>query len=451
MTTNHQENVQLATQVTFYQALRDKYVDQEEFDDRLTLPKDKSIGTEIVLVGFGTVTSVQKQLNRLTGIDLSGMNIGSAGKIGELKGSLNRLRILDIANNCLTWQGITSIASCLPNLRELIISENKLSVEDFTPPASLLEPLFCLTVGRVFLDWNTIVRILSQTWRRVEQLDLWDNHLTCDSMKLISPEELDLSLVKQIRSLKLSHNNFPNINWISKIGPVEGLIEFDLSKCQLQSFEINPTMAMQLSSLQVLNISYNNLNNWRSISSLHHLKNLRSLICHENPFFITEKFAKPLTIGRLAGLKTLNREEVTRNSRRDSEVLYWRRTFLEYKSFINGENADFKLDHPRYEDLVSEYGLPEDLNKAQIVDKYVSVNLCFEQVKIIKKLPCYMRIANVHMLCKRLFKLKLSTPIKITCYDIESTRSYVLDKDDQTLHFFSVKDGHKLVVEQLNQ
>lgn len=46
--------------LTFVEAIKNKYVAQEEFDDRLKIPKDSFITTEITLVGLGHVLRKQR-------------------------------------------------------------------------------------------------------------------------------------------------------------------------------------------------------------------------------------------------------------------------------------------------------------------------------------------------------------------------------------------------------
>lgn len=441
------------TSTTFADALRFKYVEQEEFDNRLSLPKDKKISTKITFVGFEKVSNIQKQLYRLSSIDLSKKCIKSAGDIDKFRGCLSRVQLLNLNDNNLSWQETITIISQMPNLRELILSKNELDSHlhvDTHRDSIASRYLTSLTLGQIYLDWNSIVSILSTIWLKIDQLDLWDNHLNISNMRLELCDKLN-SFTKSICSLKLSHNCFTNLDWISDIGLIDSLLELDVSNCKLETLELNSSTAQQLQKLEVLNVSYNNLNSWRSISSLQILKNLKCLICHENPIFISEKSARSLTIGRLGQIGTLNREEITKSMRRDSEIFYLRKTFTEYLTFKRGENSSFPSLHPRFEELVEFYGLPEDLNKKQVIDKYVCVVLCLNDKKVTKKLPSDMRIANLRMLCKKLFNLKPSCTIQITCNtdSQDNLISYILDKDGQTLHFFSVKNGHVLSIQEI--
>lgn len=442
----------LGTTISFNQALKDKYIDQEEFDNKLIVPKDKIISTDITFVGFGKVTCIQKQLKRLSSIDLSSKNIECAGDLEDIGDSLRGVEILNLANNNLSWEETTLIIKHLPNLKELILTNNPLKDKLDNYSHNLFKkPLNLLTLGRVHLDWSSIIEILSSLWPSVDQLDLWSNNLSSSNMILSSSSKHD-SFTRHLRLLKLSHNCFSDIDWLQKVGMIENLVELDISNCGIISIDISSSISSRLENLEILNLSYNNLNDWRSISSLNSLKNLRSLICHENPIFITEKFAKAFTIGRLSKIKILNREEFSQSTRRDSEILYLRKTFPLYLSFKDGKNDNFQKEHPRYEELVNNYGIPDDLIKKEVKDKYVTVHLCLKSVKITKKLPCDMRVANLRMLIKRLFKLKPSCNIEIICEPqvIDSSLSYSLDKDSQTLDFFSVKNDYNLLIEMKN-
>lgn len=436
--------------VTFVQALNEKYVEQEDIDNQFTLAKDKSISTEITFVGFGTVTCVQRQLRRLVNIDLSGRHISSAGNLQEIANCLDRVRVLNLAHNSLSWQEIIKILACLPNLRDIILTSNNLkSIDDIQFPNEPLKGLISLTLGKVDLNWPDIVSILSQIWRYIEQIDLWDSQMTSLSFGKPSQDQF----VAKINSIGLSRNSFPDIAWISDLGPTEQLTSLDLSRCHLENLEFSPSILKQLKNLKLLNISYNDIQYWRSISVLNNLPTLTNLICNDNPIFITTKSAKALTVARIANLVSLNREEVSKPYRRDSEILYLKLTYKDYVDYKSGKNGMFPLDHPRYDELIELYGIPEDLITKQAVEKYITVDLCFEDKIISKKLPCDMRVSNLQMLCKRLFKLKPSVNIEIICSEQKPSDepiSYPLDKDGQTLHFFSVKSGHRLLIKQLD-
>lgn len=437
--------------ITFAEALKDKYVNQQEVDDKLVLPKDNRISTDIVLVGFGKVLDAQKQLIKLTSIDLSSKNIEFAGEFDIIKDGLKRVRILNLADNALPWKEVVKIINHLPSLAELVLTNNPLFREDDSIVCTPHRSITSITLGRINNNWDSIIKLLSTSLICVKTLDLWDSQLTNENMKILSSD--NNKFIEKIQVLKLSKNNFTDISWLTHIGPVVNLVEVDLSKCELDRFDLDDKIIKVLQNLKDLNISYNNLNTWRSIAALHHLEKLNNLICHENPFFIKEKNAKFLIIGRLGQIVTINREEITNNMKRDSEVFYLRKSFVEYQSYIKGENKEFKLDHPRYEELVDLYGIPEDLTRMNVTDKYVTVDLCYEKNRITKKLPCDMRIANVQMLCKRLFKLKPSVNVKLICRDVgqqHSDLNYELDKDGQTLHFFSVKNGQELILEHID-
>lgn len=451
-TTNPAESKGVVSKKTFAQALQDKYVDQELFDNLSVLPKDKSISTEITFVGFGKVSSAQRQLNKLINIDLSDMNIDSIGDLEELGANLYRVQILNLANNFLPWEDVHHLLDYLPNLRELILSENKFETRKTSQvfSNSTKRKLLSLTLGRVFLDWTSIVQITSSIWSQIEQIDLWNNELTPEKMWAPTSGVFD-SFIGNIKILRLRQNLFQDLEWLGLIGPIEKLTELDISMCGIEVLNLDEKFAKQLRNLRVLNISHNNLKDWRSIASLNSLENLSNLLCHENPIILTQEHAKALCIGRLKKLLVFNREEITDRVRRDSEIFYLRETFPEYQKFKEGKSYGFESDHPRYKDLIDLYGLPEDLTRKVVVEKYINVDLFFEGKRISKKLPCDMRVTNLRMLCKRLFKFRPSANLELFCEALASDGpiSYALDKDGQTLDFFSIKNGQKLFIKEV--
>lgn len=433
----------VSKRMTFAQALQDKYVNQEVFDNVSVLPKDKSISTEITFVGFGKVSSAQRQLSKLINIDLSGMGIESVGDLKEIGDNLSRVQILNLANNCLAWRDVHKLLDCVPNLRELILSKNTFETgKTFQAcPNPSKRKLISLTLGSVFLDWTSIVEIASSIWSQIEQIDLWNNQLTSEKMKISKPNESN-SFIKNIKILRLRQNCFQDLKWLGQIGPAEQLAELDVSMCGIETIDLEGSLVKQLRNLRDLNISHNNLKDWRSIANLSHLENLSNLLCHENPIILTQEHAKAFTIGRLKKLKIFNREEISDRVRRDSEIFYLRKSFPEYQLFEEGKNDEFELDHPRYKELIELYGLPDDPTRKAVIEKYISVDLFFNENKTSKKLPCDMRVTNLRMLCKRLFKLRPSVNLEISCEAVspDGPITYVLDKDGQTLDFFSVKN-----------
>lgn len=436
--------------VSFVQALNDKYVEQDEFDNQHKVAKDNSISTEITFVGFGEVTSVQKQLRGLVSIDLSGRNIEIAGNLDEIKGSLERVMILNLADNQLDWHELINILTCVPSLRELILTGNNLRANEIIEyPETTHKRLTSLVLGRVNLKWQDAIDILSRIWTSIDHLDIWDNQLTEESMRL-TDRDANRPFMEKMTSLALSQNCFIDLAWLPDMGQLYNLVELDVSSCQLKTSHINTTIAKYLKDLKVLNISHNNIADWQDLAYLNSLNNMTSLICNDNPFFFTEKLARLLTVAQIARLKTLNREIVTNTFRRDSEITFIRKVFPEYKAYRDGHNDKFKQLYPRYEELLEVYELPEDLNSKQTVDeKYVTVELCHNGKIVSKKLPCDMRVSNLHMLCKRLFKIRPSSRIEIVCCVADTPEegiSYPLDQEGQTLHFFSVKSNNRLII-----
>lgn len=437
----------------FIQALHEKYVDQVEFDSQHRLQKDASISTEITFVGFDVVTNVQKQLKKLASIDLSGCKIVQAGNIDQIRGSLDRVTVLNLADNSLTWNELIHILHCLPNLKEIILSANNLEADaDVSYPERPFQYLKSIVLGKVNLNWTTVVEKLLRIWTRIDLIDLWDSQLENGSMTLSGALQSH-PFVRHVKSLALSQNRFTDLTWVIHMGQLDNLEDLDLSRCKLDKLGINNQVVEHLKNLKFLNISHNDISSWQEVAQLHFLVNLASLICNENPFYITDKYARSQTIARVGSLTSLNRETVTNSTRRDAEILYLKQYFSEYSAFINNNNnnKDFTLEHPRYKELVNIYGVLGDIGpkKNPVDDKYVTVELCYEGAKISKKVPRDMRVSNLKMLCKAMFKLRSPKGIEIICSECKSPQEslcYPLDQDGQTLHFFSVENNHQLIV-----
>lgn len=428
--------------ITFVQALHNKYIDQEVLDNHLILPKDRIISTDITFVGFGKVSSVQKQLKTLVSIDLSGQNITSAGDTHLLDDNLNRVRILNLSQNNLSWNEIIKIIPCLPSLRELILSGNQLTANEQSIefPEKAFQEITMLTLGQIKLDWTLLNRILPRIWRGIEQIDLWDSKLAAEDLTLRSHSNDDF--IRRFKKLGISHNYLSDLV-LSDIGVSDNIVELDLSSCQLNRLEFGNSLDCWR-NLTLLNVSRNNIEDWSSIARLNLLPRLKHLICFDNPFYNNVELAKNFTIARIKNLEILNRELISMNTRRDSEILYVRKLFADYKEYKSGRNASFAYCNPRYEELAEIYGLPEDMD-TKVQDKYITVTLCYGEKSLKKKLPRDMSVSILQVLCRRLFKLGPSTRIEIECCGLDPSNNYTLDSKEQTLHFYSVDDGQRLV------
>lgn len=429
---------------TFVQALHDKYVDQEAMDNELVLPKDRAIRTHITLVGFGKVSSAQKQLKNLVSIDLSSRYISSAGDLSYLGGGLNRVRTLDISRNNLTWNEIIRILHHLPSLRELTISGNQLNFEEqlIEFPENPFPSLHILTIGLIKLDWTSLVRVLPRIWTNVNQIDLWNNNLTAKDLKLQLTGRDDF--IQKITTLRLSQNDLCELT-LSNLGPLDNIVELDLSWCKLKCIEFGTSCQ----NIRTLNVSNNNIRDCSQIAKLNALTNLKHLICFDNPFYIDDKLSKNFTIARIKSLDKLNREPVSVDTRRDSEILYVRKLFPHYKEYKLGKNPEFISCNPRYQELADIYGLPEDVEE-KVQDKYITVTLRYNNNSQKKKLPTIMCVSNLQTLCRRLFRLKSNSKIKIECCGADPSNNYSLDSKEQTLHFYSVKDGQILLITEID-
>lgn len=441
------KNNNITLETSFVDALHAKYIDQDEFDDQFIIPKDRSISTEITFVGFKRVTNVQRQLSKLTSIDLSCKNIKIAGDVTRIHGSTQRVTVLNVAKNNLNWTEIIKIVSCFPNLRELVLSSNDLLSQDNSIicfPQQLHKKLVSITLGKTNLTWSRIIGILSNIWISIDQIDLWDSGLTNERLSL----DIDykcFNFAQSTTELKLSENYLIGLDWIERIGPFTNLKVLDLSRCHIEELHINKDVRVNLQNLETLNISYNQINDWISVSHLNDLPKLTHLICNENPFFILHPAAKLVVIARISKLSMLNREPISNSIRRDAEVYYMRQIHKEYQLHTADE---FNKLHPRYSELVDEYGRPEDSNESKTSNNYIEVLVCFEGKQIKKKLCDNVRVSTVEMMCKKLFKLKLSSKLSISCCTQSGQDSicYPLEKTSQTLHFFSVKNNDKLII-----
>merc|ERR1712228_1102130 len=112
--------------------------------------------------------------------------------------------------------------------------------------------------------------------------------------------------------------------------------------------------------------------------------------------------------------------------------------------------------YPRYIELVKKHGAM-NLNK-KVAEKLLAVTVTIKSMDpesitakpVEKKLPTAMTVAQLKMLCKRLFKLK--PQYQRLMYREKKSQSFPDDMYDDTrpLSFYNIKDGMEILMQSSN-
>lgn len=395
----------------------------------------------------------------MTNIDLSNCRISALGNIDEFSSSLRNIQILNISRNIFTnWLQVVELIVHMPALKELIVSGNPMQwnahdsnqiIEHLVQNKKAAPQVRQITMGSIVIgSWDQALETLSSIWKTIDSIDMWNINLELATVK--PPQSPSCrNFVSAIRSITLSENSIQSISQIDNLGELTSLEELDISKCCLEEITIDDKLRSTLRNLKRLNVAFNNLTTWKSIAELNNLPSLHFLLCQGNPIINPGKITKMMVIGRVGGLTCFNREEISPPQRKDSELFYMRKLFDEYLHSKENDNGEFFLDNPRYEELLSMYGMPEDLRKVTKKKNYfqIYIQLKTSEKTISKKLPSDMPISNLKMLSKRLFGLSPCSDVKLVWYPKGKEMSCVLDKDGQGLSFYSIKDEDTIVIE----
>ncbi|EAR88235.1 hypothetical protein TTHERM_00023940 (macronuclear) [Tetrahymena thermophila SB210] len=185
-------------------------------------------------------------------------------------------------------------------LVDLDISENELFLEDFI----YLSGLQTLNISANKID--TVKLTENHTFKNLEILDLSFNHLSIDSITSLAfiPQLKKLSLeCNDLRALPETMSNFQNLEefnlsgnlfesdqnasnlWFT-LASIKKLKKLDLSRNILRGIHTERLVAGNFMSLQILDFSYNAVENQHNLICARNFRNLQKLIITGNPFSI---------------------------------------------------------------------------------------------------------------------------------------------------------------------
>jgi len=209
---------------------------------------------------------------------------------------------------------------------------------------------------------------------------------------------------------------------------------------------ITPATDSQFPSLKSLSISHNKIKEWKSVDALNSFQQLQSLRFTSNPLIVSLGLAvaRQLLIARIATLLMLNGSSVRKQERIESEKFY-------IKHCVNNSNMssqELESLNPRFKELVHTYGAPyQEKKEAQtLAEEIIGVTLTSFGTSIDKKLPISITIANLKVLCQRLFKIE---PSSQKLYYKESKFTpfpELLDDDSRALSYYGVKEQGEIIV-----
>ncbi|KAF1989515.1 RNI-like protein [Aulographum hederae CBS 113979] len=306
----------------------------------------------------------------------------------EIKQTCPKITDLDLSYNVFEdWREVASICEELPALKSLRVSGNRfriveLSAQERTHFTVVFQNIKTLSLEDTLLNWSDISS-LALLFSSLTNLSLANNAL--DSI-------VSTPLPETLTTLSLEGNNFTTLSSLSSLTILPNLTSLILKQNSISSITPSNTPASSLSlptfpSLTYLDISSNNLSSWTPINLLPHMfPRLSSLRLSSNPLFnslttpdgrsLTADDGYMLAIARLPNVKTLNYSVVTEKERLNSELWYLS-LITSSLSLVAGfaeKEKEVKGSHPRYEELVAEYGDRSLTKKDDVGDTGINPN-----------------------------------------------------------------------------
>uniref|UniRef100_A0A1B6EEL5 Tubulin-specific chaperone E n=2 Tax=Clastoptera arizonana TaxID=38151 RepID=A0A1B6EEL5_9HEMI len=418
-------------------------------DERQSLKKSMNAPL-LEMVGFEKINQMQSCFSNLAVVGVRDHNVSSAGEPNQLAEMVPNIRDLDLSKNLLPdWQIVAEITRQLPLLKTLNLSENHLNLPDETESfKDAFETLKEILLSRMDYNWNQILYCI-EMFPAIEMLMVPCNGIT----ELSSPPSLNKMLLTNLKFLDLECNQIKHWQEINKLGTLPMLETLNLSCNGLEDI-ILPNDSSLFLSLKTLLLPQNKICKWTDVSELDKLQSLEEIRFTENPVLkdYNVESSRQIIIARISKLKILNRVEITKSEREQSEYDYLKNNGkLWMESQKNEElKTRFLAEHSQYLLLVKKYGPPEEsefaIKPTTLNSKLITVSLCSGGKCIQKKVPKSMLVNSLITLVQRLFNAGQRSPKLV--YHSTKNPGIEIEMDNllKALEFYSIEDGDKIDV-----
>eukprot|EP01138_Halocafeteria_seosinensis_P002388 gb/GECG01002445.1/.p1 GENE.gb/GECG01002445.1/~~gb/GECG01002445.1/.p1 ORF type:complete len:639 (+),score=99.64 gb/GECG01002445.1/:1-1917(+) len=310
------------------QALKEKYRDTEQ-DGGGTVTAESGEPVEIVFVGTEKIREQQK-LDRLWNISLKNCGISHADD-GSLSLAPN-LTTLDLRNNLFSeWTSIKHICDCLPKLETLNLAGNQLPHVTDQESRSMRDSfpaLKVLILSFTGLNWQDI-QLLEQCLPALEELHLVGNGIGSLHFREDCKADESIPGFSSLKVLSLMDNDVDDWHEIWRLRALPALEKLMLSNNKVSNIfytDGDDAHRHPFESLQALSISGTLIDNWESLDILHKFPSLHWLRAQNLPLFEKEglgpKQARLYIIARVPNIKTLNGSDIRPRERLDEEQSY---------------------------------------------------------------------------------------------------------------------------------
>ena len=406
----------------------------------------------VQVVGFDKVNKQQSDFAKLRIVSLKNNGIFGLGKELDVGEWMPNVRELDLSQNLIkNWKDVANIGTKLQKLRVLNVSGNKIPLEPSDLESireAFASNLKQLVMNEMKYSWKEISQIASAI-PNLQILHISNNNIT--EIDSIPP-----GLLANLKELDISENNLGDWNNILRFGDLKNLEILNVNTCGIKKIHFEENNLFP--SLKFLQIIENAIDSWESIAKLNCLP-ITDLRVRSNPIMSTEKgeTCRQIIIASIKSLKVLNGTEIFKTERYGAELDYRKKFGLEYLQLIK-EGKDlgpFYQKFPRYKEFIDLFGAPEDYELVTNVDTSIKSNLIQVNVKCpddpnfetkSKKIPRNMTVHKLRTLLQRLVKVKGHDLVLSYRSKDDPNVEVSLDNDLRELCFYSMIDGDTILV-----
>jgi hypothetical protein len=395
-----------------------------------TAPIDIGTTKDVQMIGWEKMESKLARLELLMEVGLSNMRIVGEPFPGLVQGTCPSVTDLDLSKNLFTnLSDVAKICCELKNLEILRLNHNRFHVPTQLSTEQPFSMVKVLTVMGTFMNWDEYGLMVS-FFPCLEELHVGFNRLC-----LLTPR----SIISTIRLINLEHNLINDWSVVNLLGNLPNLESLNLADNFIQTIRYENG---SFENLINLNLNRNLLRTWTDIHQLNLFPKLSEIRVAGNPICdtILPNDLSSILVGRLKNARRLNGSEISEKSRKDAECYYLNQAHKE----IALEN--FMHMHPRYPELCQLHGTPVVAKlETTVMERLITVKLLNTESKqwTEKKVPKQTTIRSFKTIMARsLWPVGWQKSIRGSVIWMNAGENeLVLDDDLKSLDFYGISNG----------
>ncbi|KJZ78425.1 hypothetical protein HIM_02463 [Hirsutella minnesotensis 3608] len=415
---------------SFIAALRAKYASEATPESKDGGVPDSQIvisGKVAEEMGFDKVRRRLAQLVDLKIVILDGSCVAAATGEGDasIRDTCPSIVHLDLSRNLLdSLSPVVEICAELPALRQLSLNGNRfqnvMTDRSLDDAQTSFRGVTELALGETHLTWEELCRIATKC-PSLTTLAVGTNQLS--ALPFVNYGNLTSTLT----SINLEYNDFKAISDLASLTSLSSLRNLHLKGNNITAMASqDATAPIFPPSLQYLDVSYNQINEWSFVDALStHIPGLTGLRIAHNPVYDRQdadtkapssEESHMFTIGRVAGLKNVNFSHVRPDDRRNAEMFYLSRIAKQLASVPESAEQTVLAQHPRYPVLCEIYGEPDVIRRNEVDPSFLEARLvtvrfhCGGKGDRTSRIPKGFDVYSVRAIAAKLFGL---SPLRV--------------------------------------